>query len=380
LTVPPDDLPRSPTGRVPQWVVDEAAGQPYDPEVWRAGPAVYGPQGTPFAVKPVDVPRHAAGYRPPRRRVRGSRGYNAALALFVVAALGGAAWAKGSGWAAQHPEIPAASWLAGLHVDGPRLPAARPPLWDQAAASRAAAEAQASAQAAAEADARKALGFPSPGYEEAAAPLGQPPLVTAPSQSYKFIKTQADGLTPVAWDPCRPIHYVTSTVGAPAGGQALLTQAVAAVSAATGLRFVDDGPTDEVRSDTTGRPLSQPDRYGDRWSPVLVTWDTPQTNPALAGDVAGMAGPQAVTADGKLLVDVTGTVSLDSAQVMTAQKHDHMGAAIVTHELGHLVGLDHVADPTQLMNPVATPGVTTFQAGDLTGLALLGKGACDARL
>jgi len=31
-----DDLPRSPTGRVPKWVINEAAGHRVDPEPWRA--------------------------------------------------------------------------------------------------------------------------------------------------------------------------------------------------------------------------------------------------------------------------------------------------------------------------------------------------------
>lgn len=30
-----DDLPRSPTGRVPKWVIDEAAGRKVDPQPWR---------------------------------------------------------------------------------------------------------------------------------------------------------------------------------------------------------------------------------------------------------------------------------------------------------------------------------------------------------
>ena len=34
----PDDLPRSPTGRVPQWVIDEAAGRDTAPQPWRAEP------------------------------------------------------------------------------------------------------------------------------------------------------------------------------------------------------------------------------------------------------------------------------------------------------------------------------------------------------
>ena len=46
------------------------------------------------------------------------------------------------------------------------------------------------------------------------------------------------------------------------------------------------------------------------------------------------------------------------------------------HELGHLVGLDHVTAANQLMYPQTRPGVTDFGAGDLTGLAALGRGTC----
>lgn len=38
MPVAPDDLPRSPTGRVPQWVVDEAAGRAVEPTGWRSPP------------------------------------------------------------------------------------------------------------------------------------------------------------------------------------------------------------------------------------------------------------------------------------------------------------------------------------------------------
>lgn len=49
------------------------------------------------------------------------------------------------------------------------------------------------------------------------------------------------------------------------------------------------------------------------------------------------------------------------------------------HELAHVLGLDHVDDPTQLMHEENT-GQFDFGDGDLAGLALLGTGACVPRL
>ena len=50
--------------------------------------------------------------------------------------------------------------------------------------------------------------------------------------------------------------------------------------------------------------------------------------------------------------------------------------AVVLHELAHVVGLNHVTSPSNLMNTELEPGVTDFAAGDLTGLAALGRGTC----
>ena len=57
---------------------------------------------------------------------------------------------------------------------------------------------------------------------------------------------QDDGSSPIAYDPCRPIHYVIRESGSPPNGTQLIASAVASVSAATGLEFVYDGTTAEA--------------------------------------------------------------------------------------------------------------------------------------
>ena len=49
--------------------------------------------------------------------------------------------------------------------------------------------------------------------------------------------------------------------------------------------------------------------------------------------------------------------------------------AVMQHELGHLVGLDHVADPTQLMYSEGDPSrASDWGNGDVAGLNQLGFG------
>ncbi|GAA4971014.1 matrixin family metalloprotease [Kineococcus glutinatus] len=299
------DIPRSPTGRVPQWVMDEATGRASTPPPWR------GPTG-------------------PAPARRGSRWRGAGLAAAVVAVLGVSAWAQFSG-ALQGTSLV----YAGRSAD-----------------------------------------VPTPGQESEDAPLGQPAPLVQHSDAWRPMRTQADGTTPVRWDPCRPIHYVTRTAGAPAGGQELLQEALQRVSEATGLRFVDDGSTDEGPSPQ--RASFQPDRYGDRWAPVLITWVSADEVPDIAASVVGQAGPAGVTTPEGEDVYVSGTVELDAGEVTQALAHpggDAFVRLVLEHELAHLVGLAHVNDPTELMYPVAG-AQGGFGPGDLTGLAALGTGGC----
>ena len=219
--------------------------------------------------------------------------------------------------------------------------------------------------------------WPKPGHEESAHPLGVPAPVAPVSDSYEFLAHQADGTTPVAYDPCRPIHYVIRAQGEPVGGAQIVTDAVLRISRATGLRFVYDGATSEAPSRL--RSPYQPERYGGRWAPVLISWVTHSENPDFATDVLGQGGSFPVDLPYEPSVYVTGQVELDPRQLASIlhwPNGNQVVRAIVLHELGHLVGLDHVTDASQLMYPQSQSDVTEFGAGDLTGLAALGSGTC----
>lgn len=216
--------------------------------------------------------------------------------------------------------------------------------------------------------------YPRPGVEEADERLAPAVVAAAPSDSYAFVATQTDdtGATvPVTWSPCRPVHVVVDPAGAPPDLVAQVQAATAEIAAATGLTFVDDGVVTEP-ADPDRRPFL-PDRYGDRWAPVLVRFASETAVPGLADDVVGIGGPQSVVDARGRQHHVSGVVYLDVGLL----RPDATGTtwpAVLRHELAHVIGLDHVDDPAQLMNPVAT--VPTFQAGDLAGLAALGQGAC----
>ena len=218
---------------------------------------------------------------------------------------------------------------------------------------------------------------PTPGTGASPTWLGVPPPAPPGGGPHVFTSFQANGVTPVAYDPCRAVHYVIRPDGSPEGGEELIHAAVARLSETTGLQFVHDGATDEpLRGE---REPFQPERYGDRWAPVLFGWETEEENPALAGVVVGQGGSVAASLGDGPRVYVTGTVSLDAGQFPDILgKPDGAATAlgIVLHEMAHLVGLAHVDDDDQLMYSSTRAGVTDFAAGDLTGLSRLGRGVC----
>jgi hypothetical protein len=318
-----EDLPRirrSPSGRIPQWAIDEALGKAPAPAPWRGAPG-----------SQIPAKRTANAWeRPVRARKRKSRsltvlGIALAVGLYFTPSL------------FERYVLPAAA---------PHLPGAK---------------------------------VPPPGFEAASSPLGLPPASSG-STAYVLQTSPDPGQPFVAYDPCRPVHYVVRPDNSPPGTDRLIEEAVSVVSAASGLQFVYDGTTDEGPSET--RDTYQPERYGKKWAPVLITWSTPEEAPELAGKVAGTGGSASVQISGEPYVSVTGQVTLDApalAETLVRPDGPPLVRAIIMHELAHVLGLDHVDDPTQLMHEENT-GQFDFGDGDRAGLALLGTGACVPRL
>nr|WP_246304049.1 matrixin family metalloprotease [Nocardioides thalensis] len=70
---------------------------------------------------------------------------------------------------------------------------------------------------------------------------------------------------------------------------------------------------------------------------------------------------------------VTGSVTLDTD--LDADLDSDVARGVLLHELGHLVGLDHVSDRDELMYADGT-FVRDFGPGDREGLVRLGEGRC----
>ena len=93
--------------------------------------------------------------------------------------------------------------------------------------------------------------------------------------------------------------------------------------------------------------------------------------PDLEGSTAGIGGSTPVPVRGRVRF-VTGMVVLDTeAYDRMERRGDRTSEVLIlTHELGHVLGLDHVDDADELMN-AEYHGQTGFGPGDLEGLQKL---------
>ena len=217
--------------------------------------------------------------------------------------------------------------------------------------------------------------LPPVGLEESPSRIAPAVLPPAFSDRYVFKSPGASPTSPNGWSPCRPIHYVVDTTGAPGTFGPTVRSAIAEIAAHTGLTFADDG--DVLEAADEDRAAQVPTAYPDRWAPVLIRFADETSVPGLAGTRVGLAGTTAMSSPSTDKDHfVSGFVYLDTELLAMPG----IGGApaylpVLRHELGHLVGLDHIEDPNQIMF-AQTGFAIDFQPGDLTGLALLGQASC----
>lgn len=183
------------------------------------------------------------------------------------------------------------------------------------------------------------------------------PEQSAPA--YAFMNVQADGKTPVSYSSCRPIPIRVDPADAPPGYLELYRTAIRHTAEATGLRFRD-----------LSAPGARPVRGV---PPVTVRWASAVEVADFGGDQVGFGGSNVLEDGSGVSRYVSGQVVLDADAFdrITDRGDTTTAQGIIDHEFGHLVGLDHVDDPSELMNAEYV-GQRGFGPGDLAGLAALG--------
>lgn len=163
--------------------------------------------------------------------------------------------------------------------------------------------------------------------------------------AFAFVAGSVDD--PVRWNPCRTITWAPE-VPLPEGEQPRLQAAFNEVSRATGIPFAEAAPGQEADIDVNIALVagSRVDGEG------LMEYIPPYAN------IKGRA----------ISGRVDGTVGADTPP--------ELRTALYLHEIGHVIGLAHTADPSQVMYEVVeVEDAYGFGAGDLNGLRRLGTEA-----
>lgn len=183
------------------------------------------------------------------------------------------------------------------------------------------------------------------------------------SGSYAFVVTTRAG-DPVGWNHCEPIRYVVNPDGAPEDWEDIVGAGVRAIGDASGFDFQYDGTSGDRSVERLSVDPDDPPA-------VLVSWADAIEVPDLAGSTAGIGGATPSRVGGRVRF-VTGMVVLDTNTYdrMELTGDDRAEALILAHELGHVLGLDHVDDAGELMNAEYV-GQRGFGPGDRDGLRRL---------
>lgn len=199
----------------------------------------------------------------------------------------------------------------------------------------------------------------------AAAPTAALDPTDPHADAYAFLATV--GGQPVHWNTCTPITVKVNPARMPDGARADIDQALAQVSAATGATFVDGGPTDVVPYQSAAWTMPLFDE-----NVVFIAFANEGLVSQLGGSTIGIGGNAQRNG-----VAYIGGLTLDTNSPVPGGFGKLSRGTELLHELGHVMGLAHIADDTQMMNPILPDKVEArYGQGDLHGLAQLRSTTC----
>ena len=157
----------------------------------------------------------------------------------------------------------------------------------------------------------------------------------------------------------------------------MVRAAVAEISAASGIEMIEDGVTSIDVSDPNQALPSLAEGE-------VVIGFAPPGSPAIQRCRRARRRHCLGTASDMVETDPTspqGSVALNREAAVTLPLDFSSGAslgAVLLHEIGHVVGLQHVGPSTQIMAPAANPNSPGhLGTGDLAGLATLKNRPCE---
>ena len=175
------------------------------------------------------------------------------------------------------------------------------------------------------------------------------------------------GASHARWDPCAgPVTYRVNPRNLPPHGLTDIKRVFTTISTATGLTFTYAGRTSFIPHRMGQSTLANPPTDAD----AHIAWTTPKIAPSLRSAAgyggAAWAGKNSALNNGTVVLDITDYMGRTAKQKRTNRM------TLLLHEFGHLVGLNHVKDPRQIMHPGTYPKKAEYGAGDLRGLAAVG--------
>jgi hypothetical protein len=207
----------------------------------------------------------------------------------------------------------------------------------------------------------------------AATPIAARGVPIPSDPGYALVYPDGSGGTAAWWSPCTPIRFVVNLSDAPVGALDDALAAVAEASRASGLTFDYVGTT-EFSPDPTGGWGQMPPGID-----AVIGWVSPESLHGPHGE-AGVGGSWWQAAGSHERIDqgyalING--DLAKAILRPGSGTGYSEAHLLLHEIGHMLGLAHTEDPSEVMYPQTGPlSPSAYGSGDRAGLRYLGSQPC----